>query len=113
MREKGLKAYATTPSSFQAPAVVIDFDDPFLTTDAGFDSVTVHLSLWVLINPSPKWEDEVIAMVGHTLGALRGTGIKFDSFQLYDSAQIDGTTRIFKGALIKIAAEVAIKELNE
>lgn len=89
---------------------MIDLDDPFITTDGSFGSVTLHLNVYLLTNPSPKWEDEVLVMVGKALNALRGS-VEVGTFQLYDTVEINGSTRIFKGAVIKIAAQVALKEM--
>lgn len=107
----GVKAYAQAPAAFQAPGAVIDLDDPLMTMeDSSFGSLTLHLNVYLLVNPSPKWEDEVLAMIAKTLNVLRGK-VQISSVQMYDTVEITGTTRIFRGAVIKLAADVAIKEL--
>jgi len=115
LKSVGIRAFAEAPKALSGSAAIVDPADPYITAGTTFGRLTAHFTVTLLVNPSPNWEQEVEEMISTAIEALYDSEVAdwdLTGVSLFDTLQLTNVARVFKGAQIQIAADVAIKELN-
>lgn len=105
----GIKSYAVPPQAFTTGAVIEPAAD-YIAEGATFGHKLVRYEVFMMVSSSPKWTQEVEALIPKALDALARAGWALETVSL-ENFVMTATQRALVGARITIAAEVAIKEM--
>lgn len=106
----GIKAYPSTPQAFSPPGAVVEVTNPYLSQSDVLGHMLVRYDVIVMVSSSPKWIQDVEALIPIAVQALITEGWLVENLALEEFV-VQATNRVFLGARITIAADVAIKEM--
>lgn len=107
----GITAYPEAPQSFTPPGAVVEQASPYVTPGAEFGSLTVHYTVTLMVNSSPRALADLDDLIAKAVPVLAnwGNGISSIDIQAFVILTSNST---FLGAAIAVSGDILTKEIT-
>ena len=107
----GIKTHARTPEVFNPPAAVIENVEDYMDYGTINNHMTVRYDVIYMVNSSPKWVEEVEAMIPKALMALMNAGWQIDRVTL-EQFVVTATSHVYEGVRLRVSGEIPIGDIT-